>query len=56
MQTNPFVKIKNFLKRLFSKKTKKEVVENTEDSAKELVAFGFTTAPEHYTLKKEPKN
>ena len=47
MQTNYLFKIKEFLKRIFSKKT--EINEEKIDEPEELVASGFTIAPKQYT-------
>ena len=47
MQTNYIFKIKEFLKRIFSKKT--EIKEEKIDEPEELVASGFTIAPKQYT-------
>ena len=47
MQTNYLFKIKEFLKRIFSKKT--EIKEEKVDEPEELVASGFTIAPKQYT-------
>ena len=47
MQTNYLFKIKEFLKRIFSKNTK--VKEEKFDEPEELVASGFTIAPKQYT-------
>ena len=47
MQTNYLFKIKEFLKRIFSKNT--EIKEEKVDEPEELVASGFTIAPKQYT-------
>ena len=47
MQTNYIFKIKEFLKKTFSKKT--EIKEEKIDKPEELVASGFTIAPKQYT-------
>lgn len=66
MQTNIFHKIKEFIKNLFSKK-KEDNGEVWQDLSKEvklpkrdkepteLVAGGFTKAPEHYIKKYKTK-
>ena len=50
MQTNYFSKVKDFINNLFSKKKKEEinVIKTVNDADEELVAGGFTKAPEHY--------
>ena len=57
MQTNYFSKIKDFINNLFSKKKKEEinVIKNVNDADEELVAGGFTIAPEHYIKKYKRK-
>ena len=56
MQTNYFSKVKNFINNLFSKK-KEEInaIKTVNDADEELVAGGFTRAPEHYIKKYKRK-
>ena len=56
MQTNYFSKVKDFINNLFSKK-KEEInaIKTVNDTDEELVAGGFTRAPEHYIKKYKRK-
>ena len=56
MQTNYFSKVKDFINNLFSKK-KEEInaIKTVNDADEELVAGGFTRAPEHYIKKYKRK-
>ena len=56
MQTNYFSKVKDFINNLFSKK-KEEInaIKTVNDADEELVAGGFTRAPDHYMKKYKRK-
>ena len=56
MQTNYFSKVKDFINNLFAKK-KEEInaIKTVNDADEELVAGGFTRAPEHYIKKYKRK-
>lgn len=56
MQTNYFSKVKDFINNLFSKK-KEEInaIKTVNDADEELVAGGFTRAPDHYIKKYKRK-
>ena len=62
MQTNTFVKIKSFLKKLFGKKKTEEVAPKEEDvqeidnqQEEEIVANGYTSAPQQYIRRYRTK-
>ena len=57
MQTNYYSKVKDFINKKKKKKKKEEinVIKTVNDADEELVAGGFTKAPEHYIKKYKRK-